>query len=143
MEQALDLLRTACGFLPQFGVGRFENYWNVDLLYYRWRLARDSGHLQYASGLASHLLRQCPYVGSVEAAYLLRLARALGHPSAPEREHAVRAWNADAGAGWEKHIPLRHGVLARLFEGSDAGWRALARHPLYRHRAAFEIGLSG
>ena len=141
VEQALDLLRTACGFLPQFGVGRFENYWNVDLLYYRWRLARDSGHLQYASGLASHLLRQRPYVGSVEAAYLLRLAREMGHPSAAGLEQAARAWNADAGPGWEKWIPLRHGVLAWLFAGSDGGWQALARHPLYRHRAAFERSL--
>lgn len=143
VEQALDLLRAACAFLPQFGVGRFENYWNVDLMYYRWRLARDSGHRQYASGLASHLLRQRPYLGSVEAAYLLRLAREADHPSAAEQERGARAWNQDAGAGWEKWIPLRHGVLARLLDGSDAGWRALERHPLYRHRAAFELSLSG
>ena len=141
-ERGLDLLRQACAFLPQFGIGRFESYWNTDLLYYRWRLARSAGCRAYADGLAAHLLRQHPYVGSVEAAYLLRLARESGHPSADSREQALRAWNADAGPGWERWVPLRHAVLARLWDGSMEGWRALKAHPLYRHRAAFEETLT-
>ncbi len=141
VEEALELLRQACAFLPQFGVGRFENGCNTDLMYYRWRLARDAGQVQHAEGLAGHLLRQRPYAGSVEAAYLLRLARDLDHPSAADRERAIRAWNADAGPEWARWLPLRHAVLSRLWLGSAEGWQALRGHLLYRHRAGFELQL--
>jgi hypothetical protein len=139
VERALDLLRDACGFMPQFGVGRLESSANADLVFYRWLLATRAGRRQYAAALAAHLLRLKPPDGSADAAYLLRLARELADPSAAERERAAKAWSEDAGPGWEPWVPLRHAVLAKAIDGSDEGWAALRDHWLYRYRARFEM----
>jgi hypothetical protein len=80
-EEAQGHLLDGCRFMPQFGVGRYETTGNVDLLFYRWLLASLAGARFQAETLASRILRFHPYPGSVEAAYVLRLAQALRDPS--------------------------------------------------------------
>ena len=136
-EEAQNRLMAACRFMPQFGVGRYETSANVDMLYYRWLLARLADARIQAEALASRLFRFRPYVGSTEAAYLLRLAKLLNDPSAPARAAAFADWNAQAGDQWPKLLPLR---LA-LSSDSRAAWTPLENDLLYRYRARFEQSL--
>jgi len=142
LEDARERLAEACKFMPQFGVGRFETIGNADLVYYRWRLAIQVGAPLQANALASHLLRYQPPAGSVEAAYVLRLAKAVGDSSAKQRVAEIAAWNKDAGTEWPGVLPLRFAALKAAFGNKTAGWVALQKHWLYGYRANFEIALA-
>ena len=125
--------------MPQFGIGRDEAGWAQDLLYYRWRLAREKGRSVEAELLLGMGMRQQAYAGSISAAYLARLAGEAGHPSAGERCAALREWDVESGEGARAYIPLRAAVVETLTSGKVTGWTALQRDPLYLHRAAFEL----
>ena len=137
-EGAQGHLLDGCRFMPQFGVGRYETTGNVDLLFYRWLLASLAGARYQAAALVSHIMRFRPYAGSVEAAYVLRLALALGDPSSGPLTAAVAAWDAEAEPVWRELLPLRHAVR----QGTPAAWEPLQHHLLYRYRARFELSLA-
>jgi len=137
-EEAEGHLLDGCRFMPQFGVGRYETTGNVDLMLYRWLLASLAGARFQAEALASHILRFRPYAGSVEAAYVLRLARALDDPSSGPLAAAIVAWDTEAEPVWRELLPLRYAVL----QGTRAAWEPLENHLLYRHRAQFELTLA-
>ncbi len=137
-EEAEGHLLDGCRFTPQFGVGRYETTGNIDLMFYRWLLAGLAGARFQAKALASHLLRFRPYAGSVEAAYVLRLARALDDPSSGPLAAAVAAWDTEAEPVWRELLPLRYAVL----QGTRAAWEPVENHLLYRYRAQFELTLA-
>jgi tetratricopeptide (TPR) repeat protein len=137
-EEAQGHLLDGCRFMPQFGVGRYETTGNLDLLFYRWLLASLAGARFQAAALASHILRFRPYAGSVEAAYVLRLALALGDPASGTLTATVASWDADAEPLWRDLLPLRHA----LHQGTPAAWETLQHHLLYRYRAQFELTLA-
>lgn len=137
-DEAQHRLIVACDLMPQFGVGRYETTGNVDIMFYRWLLAVRAGATWQAGALASHLLRYRPPAGSVEAAYLLRLARAIGDSSVGSRTAALDAWDAEAEPIWPWLLPLRSAARRQ----SPAGWRTLRNHLLYRYRARFELDLA-
>ena len=137
-EEAQGHLLDGCRFMPQFGVGRYETTGNVDLLFYRWLLASLAGARFQAQALASHILRFRPYAGSVEAAYVLRLALAQDDPSSPPLSSALAAWDAEAEPVWRELLPLRYAVR----QGTPAAWEPLLNHLLYRYRAQFELDLA-
>jgi len=138
-EAAQNRLIEACQFMPQFGVGRYETTGNVDIMFYRWLLAARAPARFQAEALASRLLRHHPSPGSADAAYLLRLALALGDVSVKPRAADLAVWEADAEPIWSELLPLRYAVR----EGSRAAWRKLQKHLLYRYRARFELALTG
>ena len=137
-EEAQAHLLDGCRLMPQFGVGRFETTGNVDLLFYRWLLASLAGARFQAETLASRILRFRPYPGSVEAAYVLRLAQALRDPLSGALADAVAAWDAEAEPAWRELLPLRYAVR----EGTETAWQPLQHHLLYRYRAQFELTLA-
>ncbi len=137
-EEAQNRLLEGCRFMPQFGVGRYETTGNVDLMFYRWFLADRARARYQAEALASHILRFRPYAGSMEAAYVLRLAVALGDPSVGPRSAALAAWGAEAEPVWRELLPLRYAVR----QGTPAAWEPLLNHLLYRYRARFESDLA-
>jgi hypothetical protein len=104
----------------------------------------QAGARLQASALASHLLRYQPPAGSVESAYVLRLAKAVGDPSAKKRAADLAAWNQDAETDWPKILPLRFAALeAALGNGNKTtGWESLRKHWLYGYRARFELALA-
>jgi len=125
--------------MPQFGIGRDEAGWGQDILYYRWRLAREKRRSTEAALLLGMGMRQEAYAGSISAAYLARLASEAGHPSARARGDALRQWDDQSGEGAQAFNPLRAAVVEGLASGEIAGWIGLQSDPLYRHRAAFEL----
>ena len=137
-EEAQNRLLEGCRFMPQFGVGRYETTGNVDLLFYRWLLASLAGARFQAEALASHILRFRPYAGSVEAAYVLRLALAQDDPSSGPLNMALAGWDAEAEPVWRELLPLRYAVR----QGTPAAWEPLLDHLLYRYRAQFELDLA-
>ena len=137
-EEAQSHLLDGCRFMPQFGVGRYETTGNVDLLFYRWLLASLAGARFQAETLASHILRFRPYPGSVEAAYVLRLAQAPGDPSSGSLADAVAAWDAEVEPAWQELLPLRYAVR----QGTQTAWQPLQHHLIYRYRAQFELTLA-
>ncbi|MGH7995096.1 MAG: DUF5107 domain-containing protein [Opitutaceae bacterium] len=128
---------------PQFGMGRDEAGWGADLLYYRWRIAAKAGRLLEAALLVEQAMQLDAYVGGVAAAYLARLAREAGHPSAQSRLEALRAWSRDGGVEGDGFTPLRAILVEALASGRSDGWRAMLDDPLYGYRAAFELAAAG
>ncbi len=142
IEDAQNRLAAACQFLPQFGVGRFETTGNADIIFYRWLLTTRTNARLQADALASHLLRQRPFAGSVEAAYVFRLAKAVRDPSVPHRAASIQAWNNDAENTWPQIVPLRFAVLRAAKKNSATIWKPLLTHWLYGYRARFETALA-
>jgi hypothetical protein len=128
--------------MPQFGIGRDEAGWAQDILYYRWRLAREKRRSVEAALLLGMGMLQEAYAGSISAAYLARLASEAGHPSAKARVDALEEWDDQSGEGARAFTALRAAVVERLTSGKLAGWIRLQGDPLYLHRAAFELRLS-
>lgn len=138
-DTAMALLIRAGRPAPQFGMGRDENAWVHDVVYYRWRVATDHGRNLEAALLLDLGMQEDAYAGSLSAAYLARLAQEGGHPSATERRRAVEEWDRESGPSGQA-APLRGAVMGATAGVAIPGWRALLEDPLYRHRAAFELG---
>lgn len=137
------LLFLAGQSMPQFGIGRDEAGWAHDILYYRWRLARERQRPVEAALLLGMALRhEQPYAGSISAAYLARLANEAGHPSAESRIEALQRWDEQNGDGALAFTSLRAAIVETLTTGQTARWSTLQTDPLYLHRAAFELRLS-
>jgi hypothetical protein len=143
MDTAQAIAAGASDQMRQFGIGRDEQRGNGDVLYYRWLFARLAGHHYVADSLASHVLSTHENPGSLEAAYACRMAWALGDPTAARRLDELVAWqegeNLDvwhAAAVWKACIASVQG------NGVDS-WADLAAHPLFGHRAKFEVAIMG
>jgi hypothetical protein len=140
-ETASRLLYLAGAPAPQFGVGRDEAGWGLDLLYYRWRLALAAKRTLEADLLLAQAARLEPYAGSIAGAYWLRWLCEAQHPAVEVWKTKLANWDEEAGEGSDSHLPLRAVVLRALRGAGPAAWGVLRGDPLYGHRATFESGL--
>ena len=138
---AAQLLTAGGEAAPQFSLGRSEPLANLDLFYYRWRLASERDQELLAETLAGWLLRAQAFPSTTDAAYLVRVATECAHPSAMERLQAIALWESEAHDIdlWAAH-PLHQAVMSAVRGLARAGWERLCAHWLYRPRAEFELG---
>lgn len=139
LEAATTALFLAGQPAPQFGVGRDEAGWGGDLLYYRWRAAKQAGRAFEADMLLAVARDTAAYAGSVSAAYLARLLSEANDPVAARRIDELRRWDLDTDGQGRAFSPLRAVVVQTLTSGRNDGWRSFLEDPLYRHRAALEL----
>jgi hypothetical protein len=138
-QAALDLLAQGSQASPQFGIGRQEDLQNVDFLFYRYLIARQQGWDYLTTSLANMILLSPAYTGSPEAIYVYRVAIAENDPTAARRRAEIEQWITTAPPTWKQSHPLRWALFQQAFEGSMDGWHELEAHPIYCHRAKFEI----
>lgn len=137
---AMRRLSLAAESAAQFSLGRDESEECRDLLYYRWRLARERGQELAAGTFAGWLRPARAFPSTVDAAYLARFAAETGHASAGPRREEIARWEAGAHDIdlWNIH-PLQQAVAHSLNGSARAGWEKLRSHWLYRPRAEFEL----
>lgn len=137
---AMRRLSLAAESATQFSLGRDESEECRDLLYYRWRLARERGQELTAGTFAGWLRPARAFPSTVDAAYLARFAAETNHPSAPRRREEIARWEAGAHDIdlWNIH-PLHQAVAHSLNGSAGAAWEKLRSHWLYRPRAEFEL----
>lgn len=137
---AMRRLALAAEAATQFSLGRDESEECRDLLYYRWRLARQRGQELAADTFAGWLRAARAFPSTVDAAYLARFARETEHASAGQRQKEIVRWQDGAHDIdlWNIH-PLHQAVMHSLNGNARAGWKKLQGHWLYGPRAEFEL----